>query len=414
MSTCKFIQRLLKIKGFSVVHYRFNDYDRKLYLLVKPKGNGRLCPHCQKRRKIVYVLDQPRVWRDITICGIEVFFEYRPREILCPVHGRVQESIPWAAPGARVTYRFEHALLIYCALMTQKAAARLLKLAGSTLSDILHRTITRIRTGHKIRKLKMIGIDEISYCKGRKFATVVYDLEKAHVVWIGKGKGRDTIDRFFKEHLSTFQRNKIVAGCCDMSETYIGAIEKWCPNATLVLDRFHIVKALTGAVDDVRKEEWRKANAQERKILKGLRWLLYRHSTRRSPEDKQTLKSLYRGNRRIHRASVLKDEFEQFWDFTNTAEAESFLDAWCATASRSRLESIKTFVKTIRRHKARLLSFVELRLTNAVSEGLNRVIKIIKNRASGFRNLNAFSDLIFLSIGDLNIAEQIAPKFRTI
>ena len=88
----------------------------------------------------------------------------------------------------------------------------------------------------------MIGIDEISYCKGHKYATIVYDLERSCVVWVGKGKARETIDSFFRNKLSRYQRKRIVSGCCDMSETFIGAIEKWCPKATLVLDRFHIVR----------------------------------------------------------------------------------------------------------------------------------------------------------------------------
>lgn len=415
MSRNQFIERLLKIKAFSVVDARFADRFRQLYLTVKPYKNGRLCPYCGKPRKILHVLDQPRYWRDISICGIEVFLEYHPREVLCPIHGRVQEEIPWAALNARVTYRFEYALLIYCTLMTQKAAAKLLKVADSTLSDILHRVISRVRQGHKIRNLKMIGIDEISYCKGRKYATVVYDLERACVVWVGEGKGRDTIDRFFAKQLSAYQRKRIFAGCCDMSETYIGAIEKWCPNADLILDRFHVVKALNEAADEVRKEQWRQATDEEdRKSLKGLRWLLYKHSSNRTKEDTQTLKSLYRGNRRIHRAYVLKDEFEQFWDFEDINQAEEFLDAWCKSASRSRLDSIKKFVNTVRKHKQRLLPFIEHRLTNSISEGLNRIIRMVKNRSSGFRNLTAFSDLIFLTVGDLDIAEQIAPKFRTL
>lgn len=298
--------------------------------------------------------------------------------------------------------------------MPQNAAARLLKIATSTVSDLLHRIINRERAGHKIRNLKLIGIDEISYCKGKKYATIVYDLKRSCVVWVGKGKARETIDRFFKEELSLFQRNKIVSGCCDMSETFIGAIEKWCPNATLTLDRFHVVKALNEAVDEVRKEQWRIADASNKKALKGLRWLIYKHSTRRSEEDTKTLKSLYMGNRRIHRSWVLKDEFEQFWEFSDIGKAESFLDGWCKTAARSRLDSIKTFVNTIRRHKHRLLPFVENRLTNAAAEGINRIIKIVKNRASGFRNLDAFSDLIYLTVGDLNIPEQIPAKFRTI
>jgi hypothetical protein len=121
-------------------------------------------------------MDKPRTWRDFPICRWSVFFWYHPREILCRTQGRVQEDIPWADPYCRVTYRFEYVLLVYCRLMTQKAAARVLHIPKSTLSDLLHRTITRIRDGHRIRALKTIGVDEVSYSKGHKYATVVYDL----------------------------------------------------------------------------------------------------------------------------------------------------------------------------------------------------------------------------------------------
>lgn len=116
------------------------------------------------------------------------------------------------------------------------------------------------------------------------------------------------------------------------------------------------------------------------------------------------------GNRRIYRAWVLSDEFEQFWDLKDQTSAKEFLGNWCKTANRSRLEPIQKFVKTVKKHKHRLVPFVELGLTNAIAEGLNRVIKIIKNRASGFRNLEAFSDMIFLTIGDLDIP----ASFQTI
>ena len=287
MSICKFIQRLLNIKAFSVKDFTFHNWFKELWLEVKPYKNGALCLHCMRRSKIINILDKPRIWRDIRICARLLFFVYCPQEIICRTHGRVQEYIPRAAPHARVTHRFEYSLLIYSTIMTQKAAAELLKISQSTLSDLLHRVITRTRRGHKIRGLKMIGIDEISYCKGHKYATIVYDLERSCVVWVGKGKARETVDNFFRNELSHYQRKRIVSGCCDMSEIFIGAIEKWCSNAILVLDQFHIVKALNGAVDEVRKEEWRKADKANRKALKGLGWLLYRHSSNRTEDDSQ-------------------------------------------------------------------------------------------------------------------------------
>ncbi len=178
----------------------------------------------------------------------------------------------------------------------------------STVSNLLHRIIARIRDGHRIGNLRSIGIDAISYAKGHKYATVVYDLDRARVVWVGPGKGCETIDAFFTGQLSDYQKNRIKWACCDMSQTYIGAIEDHCPNAKLVLDRFHIVMALNEAVDEVRKEQWRNASADERKALKGLRWLLFKHSANRSKEDTRILNALKKGNRRIHRAWVLKDD----------------------------------------------------------------------------------------------------------
>jgi transposase len=414
MTVNKFIRKLLQLKGLKIKDFKFYTREKELYLWVAPYKNGCQCPHCNRRCSIVRIMDEPRQWRDIPICGWSIFFWYYPKEIMCPTHGRVQEDIPWAETYARITYRFEYLMLVYCQMMTQKSAARILHAPTSTLSDMLHRVINRLRDGHRVRGLKSIGIDEISYCKGHKYATIVYDLERSCVIWVGQGKGRETIDDFFNNNLSAFQKSKIEWASCDMSRTYIGAIEDHCPNATLVLDRFHIAKALNEAVDEVRKEQWRLAEPDERTALKGLRWLLFKHSSSRSKKDSRILNNLHKGNSRIHRAWVLKDEFEQFWDYRTQWAAERFLKRWMTTALKSRLKPIRDFVETLKKHQHRILPFIESRLTNAVAEGLNRIIKIVKNRASGFRTLSAFMDMIFLTVGDVDLPAQFPVSCRTL
>ena len=414
MTSGKFISKLLHLVGVKVVDCWFKHGARELHLSVKPFKNGAQCPHCGRRGKIVRTMAQARTWRDVVVCRWAVFFHYYPREIECLTHGRTQELIPWADAYGRVTYRLEFLVLSYSQLMTQKAAYELLHVPRSTFSDILHRTITRLRDGHRVRGLKALGIDEVSYRKGHKYVTIVYDLERACVVWVGKGKARETIDRFFNEQLSDYQKQWIEWACCDMSETYIGAINEHCPNAQLVLDRFHIAKALNAALDEVRKEEWRKASGEERKTLKGLRWLLFRHASNRSKADTRVLNQLRNSNRRIHRAWVLKDEFNGFWNFTTQWGAKRFLKRWSTTALKSRLEPVRKFVATIRKHVDNLLPFVDSRLTNAMAEGLNRIIRMVNNRASGFRSVGAFIDLIYLTVGDVDIPAQIPSKFRTL
>lgn len=413
MTNMKLIRKLLRLKGLKVTFARFKSRKAELLLWVKPHKNGCRCPECGRRGKIKRILPETRRWRDVRVCGWTVFFLYRPKEIICPTHGRVQEAIPWADRLARVTYRIEYLVLIYSQLMTQKAAAKLLGLPPSTFSDILHRAITRVRDGHRVRGLKSVGIDEVSYRKGHKYVTVVYDLERARVVWVGKGKGRETIDRFFNDELSQFQKKKIEWGCCDMSETFMGAIRDHCPNAKLVLDRFHIVKALNKAVDEVRKEQWRKATKDERAALKGLRWVLFRHPSKRSEEDNATLEQIRKSNHRIYRASVLNEEFNLFWNFEDKEKAKEYLKRWGTSALKSRLEPIRRFVRTLRSNTENIVTFIESRLTNAVAEGMNRIIGLVRNRASGFRSVQAFTDLIYLVLGDVDIPAQIPARFRT-
>ena len=325
MTAMKIVYKLLKFKGFRAVSLWFEGPGGgDIVIAVKPHKTGCRCPQCGRRGKIVRTME-PRRWRDVRVCGRTLWLQYCPREIRCPTHGRRVEDPPWAEPTARTSYRLEYLLLRYCQAMPQDTAARLLSMASSTVSDLLHRIVGRGRLRHKIRGLKTLGIDEISHARGHKYATVVYDLDRSCVVWVGRGKARETIDHFFHHHLSAYQKARIRLACCDMSEAFMGAIKQHCPKAQLVLDRFHVVKALNEAVDEVRKEQWREALGPDRSSLKGLRWLLYRHSSSRSRKNTATLKALEKGNRRIYRAWRLKDEFEQFWEYKARWAAERFL-----------------------------------------------------------------------------------------
>lgn len=414
MSNLKLLCKILHLKGMKITHFAFKNRDKELHLAVKPYKNGCRCPHCGRRGRMVWQAAAPRRWEDLTLMGLKVLFWYSPREILCPTHARVQEAIPWADAYSRISYRLEWRLCALCQIMTQKAAAEILGMAPSTLSDLLHRIIHRVRDGHKIRGVTTLGVDEISFCKGRKFATLVYDLDRARVLWVGQGKGRESIDRFFNECLSEGQKARILWASCDMSRAYTEAIKHHCPNATLVIDRFHVVKALNEAVDEVRKEQWRALDTEGRKAIKGLRWLLGMHSRNRTKGHTRFLNSLRNANRRIHRAWVLKDEFEHFWNYSYRGAAEKFLRRWITAALRSRIPSLRQFVATLRNHFDNILAFVDRNLTNAVGEGLNRIVKIIKNRASGYRNLENFADMIYLTIGDLDIPAQIPSHLRAL
>ena len=414
MSNLKLLSRILRLRDMKITAFWFKRRNKELHLSVKPYKNGCRCPDCGRRGRIVHRTKRFRRWEDITVMGLKVVLLYAPKAIQCPTHGRVQEDIPWASALSRITYRLEWRICALCQIMTQKAAAKLLQMASSTLSDLLHRTIQRTRQGYKIRGLVTVGVDEISYRKGRKFATIVYDLDRSRVLWVGKGKSRATLDQFFDQCLSQGQKSRIRWASCDMSLAYTEGIKHHCPNASLVIDRFHVVKALNEAVDTVRKEQWRELDTDGRKAIKGLRWLLAMRADNRTKGNTRFLNNLRKANHRIYRAWVLKDEFQHFWEYTYRGSAEKFLKSWITSALKSRIPSLRTFVETLRKHFDDILPFIDRHLTNAVGEGLNRIIKIVKNRASGYRGLDNFSDMIYLTVGSLDIPAQIPSNLRSL
>ena len=113
MTAAKTIAKMLKLNVLKIVDVQFRR-DGTLVLSVKPFKNGARCPECGRRGRLLRSRPTARQWRDLPVAGREVVLCYFPREITCPTHGRTEETIPWAAPHARVTYRFEYALLRLC------------------------------------------------------------------------------------------------------------------------------------------------------------------------------------------------------------------------------------------------------------------------------------------------------------
>ena len=170
MSNLKLLSKILRLQSLKITEFWFKNGEQELHLAVKPYKNGCRCPTCGRRGRIVHQTTAWRRWEDIAVMGMRVLLWYAPKEIRCPTHGRVQEDIPWAPANARITYRLEWRICALCQTMTQKAAAAILVLPTSTLSNLLHRVITRVRVGHRIRGVTTLGVDEISFCKGRKLA----------------------------------------------------------------------------------------------------------------------------------------------------------------------------------------------------------------------------------------------------
>jgi len=180
-------------------------------------------------------------------------------------------------------------------------------------------------------------------------------------------------------------------------------IRKWAPDATLVFDKFHIIKRLMEAVDAVRRQEIAQKDQQHKDLVKRSRYIWLKNPWNLTDKQKMRLSELERLNLKINRAYLLKEQFRQFWDYVYPSNAKKFLKQWFWWATHSRLQPMRDFAWTLRRHEQDILNYFKLRITAGSVEGLNRRAKVVSQRCYGFRTFEMFRMALYHSLGNLPV-----------
>ncbi len=249
-----------------------------------------------------------------------------------------------------------------------------------------------------------------------KLLTVVYQIDAGRIrlLWIGKDRTVKTLIRFFRE----FGRERSAAlrfVCSDMWQPYLKVIAKKAKQALNILDRFHIMANMNKGIDEVRRQEVKVLKAKGLgEVLKHARWTLLKRPENRTAAQDTKLAELVRYNLRAVRAHLLREEFQQFWEYRSPTWAGRFLDRWCTKAMRSQLEPMKKSARSLRSHKALILNWFHAReqVSLGATEGMNNKLKVITRRAFGFRTYPAMEVALYHALGDLpDPATQFAHRF---
>jgi len=238
-------------------------------------------------------------------------------------------------------------------------------------------------------------MDEVSRRKGQVYLTVVYDLERRVLLWVGEDRTEEAVKKFFTQELGGRRCSTLQVVCMDMWAAYVNLVREHAPQAQILFDRFHTVKHLQEAVDEVRRSEMRRLTGQEKATFKSTRWLLLKNPWNLTSEQKERLSTLVRWNSPIVRAYYLKESFQLFWEYKQQKRAQDLLSKWMNSAMRSRLEPFRKFVRMVRSHLDGILPWTKLRLSNGAVEGMNNKIKSISHRSFGFRSTQYFVAAIY-------------------
>jgi transposase len=237
--------------------------------------------------------------------------------------------------------------------------------------------------------LRILAIDEVSIRKGHNYLTVVLNYETGRVVWIGEGRKKKTLDKFFSS-MTKEQREKIEAIALDMWKPFINCIRYWCPKAEIVFDLFHVVSEFNRVIDRVRNIEYRKANKEEKGVIKGSKFLLLTNKENLKPEKRPHLKELLEINKNLSTVYILKDLLKRIWRYRYPAWAKKALHNWYELAYESNIVPVIAFADRLRRHEEGILNHCSYPIATGIVEGTNNKIKVIQRNAYGFHDIRYF------------------------
>jgi len=410
------LNRCHRFSGFVYQQARFSADHKSIEIDVRPrKRSAAVCSRCHQTAPGYDQLPERR-FEFIPFWGFLVFLLYSMRRVDCRrCDAIVVEEVPWGDGKRTLTRAYMLFLARWARRLSWKETAEAFRTSWDKVFDAVEHVVTFGLEHRVFGQIDAIGVDEIQYAKGHKYLTLVYqiDLDVIRLLWVGRERTIESFQGFFTV-IGDELASKIVFVCSDMWEPYLKVIREKCSEALHILDRFHIVAKMNKALDEVRAGESRRmATEGFAPVLKKSRWLLLKREQNLKTEQRFRLRDLLRYNLKTVRAYLLKESFQQLWDYNSPTWAGKFLDEWCRQVMRSRIEPMKNIARTLRKHRELILNYFRAQklLSSGVVEGLNNKAKVTMRKSYGFRTFRCLELALYHSLGKLPEPESTHEFF---
>lgn len=384
---------------------------------VRPSARMVSCP-CGWRTRSVYDRRE-RKWRHLAAGTAKLWLRAVVRRVYCRRCQRVRtEQVPWARCGSRLTRDLEDVITWAAQRMDKTTVATLMRVAWKTVDDVVVRVVDEHINDKRLDSLYRIGVDEISYRKGHKFLTCVVDHDTGATVWVGEGRGAETLEKFY-DQLDPERCAQLQAVSLDMGPSFIKATRVKAPDARACIDPFHVIKLANEAIETTRRWCWNnerggrgQADPRTREHspargrpqwVKQTRWALLKAPENLKDKQRQILDQLRAERHILWQAYDLKEELRRLYRLPADEDPAIHLDLWIERATTSDIPAMVKLARTITRHRQGILAAVELGMTNSRLEGTNSKTRLINHRGYGHHTAAALIAMIYLCSGGLHL-----------
>jgi transposase len=360
------------------------------------KGSKFPCSKCGDAECPVHDTIEKK-WRHLNFFEYKTYIHCRVPRVKCGDCGVHLIEVPWARKQSGFTLLMDAIILTLSQSMPVSKVAEMLDEHDTRIWRVIAYYVKKSRAKEDFSNVSTIGVDETSFKKGHKYVTIMVDIENSKVIFVCEGKDSSTLTKFSEDLINHGGKpTTIQSVSCDMSPSFINGILSEFPDAKITFDKFHVMKMMNEAVDEVRKQE--QSTVKE---LKNSKYLWLKNEENLSEKQIEKFLKLKNLNLKTVRAYNVKLTLQDFWDSQNRNEADEYLKKWYFWATHSRLTPVTEAAKTIKKHWDGILNYFDSKITNGILEGINSIVQLQKRNARGFKNVQYFINVIYLKLGKL-------------
>jgi Transposase. len=384
------ITDLLNLEGIFVK--KITQADNYLKIFIETKATTQTCPCCHQPTKQIHDYREQKI-KDLPLQFKDCYLILRKRRYRCKCGKRFFEKYHFLARYQQRTTR----LTQYIANELRNSVS--IK-AVADKANVSHSTVTRIldTIHYSSSPLKdAIAIDEF---KGNadtgKYQCIIVNPKKNYIMDILPDRTQSHLSAYFKE-LNRNDRYRVKFFVCDMWQPYVDLAYSYFPNAVVIIDKYHFIRHVTWAIENVRKRIQKSMTPTLRKYYKRSRKLILTRYYKLKDEDKKACDLMLLYNDDLRKAHMLK---EWFYDICHnekySIQRKEFFE-WIKNAESSGIKEFEKCASTFRHWSKEILNAFKYGLTNGVTEGFNNKIKVLKRISYGIKNFERFRTRILHS-----------------
>jgi len=361
-------------------------------------GSRFACPVCGAADCPAYDTER-KTWRHLNFFQHQANLTARVPRIRCDVCGIKTVTVPWARPDSGFSLLFEALVMTMVSAMPVKAVARIVGEHDTRLWRVVHHYVDQARARIDTSDVTRIAIDETAARRGHNYITLFADIDQARVLFATEGKDAATVAAFADDLAAHGgDPEAIEEVCIDMSPAFIKGVAENLPNAAITFDKFHAVKIINDAVDQVRRAEQKRQN-----VLKGTRYIWLRNPANLSERQQAILDALPTHHLKTARAYQMRLAFQDLYQQDTPQQAAQYLNRWYFWATHSRLTPMIDAAYTIKRHWNGILRWFDSQIANGLIEGINSLVQAAKAKARGYRSVRNLKAMVYLLAGKLDL-----------